>query len=117
MYKNITNYNNIEKYKKIIILMRHSQATHNKYVDIAVKNAIKLNKCPIKAKVNELMKKEYVNPRLSYQGKSNAKKQISIIENFVNIDKTIILCSPLLRTLQTANYFLLLIDLFHRISF
>ena len=85
--------------------MRHYQANHNKCVDDAVKNAIKLNKCPIKAKVNELMKKEHVNPSLSYQGRINAKKQISIIENIVNINKTIILCSPLLRTLQTANYF------------
>ena len=105
MYKNINNYENIEKYNKIIILMRHSQATHNKFVDIAVKNAIENNKCPIKAKEAELMKKIHLNPTLSYEGKNNAKKQTSIIKNFVNIDETIILCSPLLRSLQTANYF------------
>ena len=105
MYKNITDYNNIEKYKKIIILMRHSEAQHNKYVNIAVQNAIKNNKCPIKAKKNELMKKEHINPSLSNQGIINAKKQISIIEKFININKTIILCSPLLRTLQTAQFF------------
>ena len=51
------------------------------------------------------MKKKHVNPSLSNQGRINAKKQISIIEKFININKTIILCSPLLRTLQTAQFF------------
>ena len=105
MYKNISEYKNIEKYKKIIILMRHTEATHNKFVNIAVQNAIENNKCPIIAKESELMKEEHVNPILSYKGKIDAKKQISIIESFVNMDETIVLCSPLIRALQTANYF------------
>ena len=50
MYKNITYYKNLEKYEKVIILMRHSEAIHNKNVNITVKNAIKNNKCPKKPK-------------------------------------------------------------------
>ena len=105
MFKNISNYKNIEEYNKIIILMRHSQATHNKSVDIAVKQAIENKECPIKAKETELMKKKHLNPALSYEGKINAKKQVSIIEKIININETIVLCSPLLRALQTANCF------------
>ena len=105
MYKNITYYKNLEKYEKVIILMRHSEAIHNKNVNIAVKNALKNNKCPKKAKENELMKKEYINAPLSEKGKINAKKSIIIIQKYINIDNTIVISSPLLRTLQTAYIF------------
>jgi len=105
MYKNITYYKNLEKYEKIIILMRHSEAIHNKNVNIAVKNAIKNNKCPKKTKENELMKKEYINAPLSEKGTINAKKSIKIIQKFINIDNTIVISSPLLRSLQTAYIF------------
>ena len=106
MYLRTLNFDNLNNYNKIIILMRHSEANHNKYVDIEVNKAIKLNLCPIKAKEKELMNKKHINPSLSSNGIINAKKQISIIRRFININETIILCSPLLRTLQTANYFM-----------
>ena len=54
MYKNITYYKNLQKYQKIIILIRHSEAKHNKNVNIAVKNAIKNNECPKKPKKTNL---------------------------------------------------------------
>ena len=105
MYKNITYYKNLQKYQKIIILIRHSEAKHNKNVNIAVKNAIKNNECPKKAKENELMKKQYINPSLSQKGIQNAKKNISFIQKYINIHDTIVISSPLLRTLQTAYIF------------
>jgi broad specificity phosphatase PhoE len=107
MYKNmnINNYNNINNYEKCIILMRHSEATHNKNVNLVVENAIQNNMCPKKAKELELMKKEYINSSLSYEGIQNAKKQISIIQNIIDIHRMVVLSSPLLRTLQTANTF------------
>lgn len=106
MYFRTLNFDNLNNYNKIVILMRHSEANHNKYVDIEVNKAIKLNLCPIKAKNKELMKIKYLNPSLSSNGIINAKKQTSIISSLINIDKTIILCSPLLRTIETANCFI-----------
>lgn len=103
MYNRIFNLKNIHKYDKTIILMRHGEAIHNKCVIKAVENAIEKNSCPVKAKENELMKKEYINAPLTINGKKKSIKQFKIIKKYINIDNTIILSSPLIRALDTAN--------------